>query len=420
MKQRLSILLIFILFVFPFTYSQTIYNVESVPNDHLLDASDYVTNPDGIISANVEQEINLRIGAIERYSSAEIAVVLLSSVGYEDIDDFATRLFTYWGIGKNNDNGLLFLLIYDQREMVFRTGYGLEGVLPDIILSRIIRNEISPRLREGNFDAGISAGILKVCDYLENPDTVQEILQSEKDRQAKLAEEQAAFNKKILRGYFFISLLIFLGFSIFLTSKSRTNLPQNLKYKELNGGRGAVVLFTIIFPALMIFFAIFYFITLKRIRNKALICPECNNKMKKLSEKEEDPYLNQAQIIEEDIKSIDYDVWLCPNDGHMEILPYDNTKSMYTLCPNCHAKTYYLQNDVVVRAATSFSRGKGERIYTCKNCGKRDIKPYIIPLIILSSSSGRGSGGSFGGGSFGGGGSWGGGRTGGGGARGGW
>jgi len=161
-----------------------VYTVTTVPNVHLNNAADYVTNPDGIISQAAKDKLNAMIVSVESATTDEIAVVLLSSIGKDDIDDFATRLFNYWGIGKANiNNGLLFLLVNDQKEMVFRTGSGLESVLPDTILYRVIQNDISPLLRNGDFDGGIIAGVAKVCDYLKNPETVQKIMQSDKESQ---------------------------------------------------------------------------------------------------------------------------------------------------------------------------------------------------------------------------------------------
>lgn len=409
--------IIVILFVAFSTLNAQSYTVEQVPNVHLQNKANYVSNPDGIISKEAESRINTLIASVENRSTAEIAVVLLSSIDYEDIDNFATNLFTHWGIGKNNDNGLLFLLVYDQSQMVFRTGYGLEGVLPDIVLSRIIRNDISPQLRNGNFDEGIIAGITKVYDYLNDPDAVAEIMQQEKDRIAKQDEERRLFFDKLLKAYLGLSFVVFILFSLFYLLTRNSKSPNNLKYNKMDKAKKTVLLFTVLFPVFMILFFLFFLYAKKHLRNLPVHCPECGQKMKKLSEEEEDSYLNKSQITEEVVKSLDYDVWLCPNDGQMKIIPYENSGSKYTVCPYCHAKTYFLEKDIILKRATTYSKGKGEIIYSCKNCGKQKITPYIIPMIVLS-SGGSGRGGSFGGGSSGG--SWGGGRTGGGGARGGW
>jgi uncharacterized protein len=176
---------VFVLFLFASVsaFGQT-YTVDKVPYDNLKDRYDYVSNPDGILSAAAEQHLNTGLRAVEDSVSVEFAVVLLKSIGAEDIDDFGTKLFTKWGIGKKSkDNGLLFLLVEDSHQMIFRTGYGVEGVLPDVVLARVMRNDITPLMREGKTDEAILMGMGDVCNYLLNPDTVQEILAQEKREQ---------------------------------------------------------------------------------------------------------------------------------------------------------------------------------------------------------------------------------------------
>lgn len=417
MKTSQYIILCLFLMLHSLCYGQQAYTIETVPNDHLKDANDYVTNPAQIISSQAEAEVNTLITDIEATSTAEVAVVLLPSIGNADIDDFATRLFTQWGIGKNNDNGLLYLLVYDQSQMVFRTGYGLEGVLPDIILSRIIRNEIVPQFRSGDFDAGVLAGIRSVQEYLNNPETVAEIMQSEKDRKAQEEARAAEARKRLLQGYLLLSFLVFLGFLTFYLTQINGKRLNYEKYDSLQKGKIALLFACIFFPVFLILLAVFYFKSMRNLREKAPQCPECGGEMRKLSEQEEDKYLSPQQIAEENVRSVDYDVWVCPNNDHqVEIFPYTNLQTTYTACPHCHAKTYGLLNDLVLQKATTMRQGKGERIYTCRNCGFKNVIPYIIPMIIVANSGRRGNSGGFGGG----GGSWGGGSTGGGGARGGW
>ncbi len=406
--KRLLILISALCLFFIDVHPQS-YTVETVPNDRLTNARDYVSNPDGIISQQAEQTINDLLASSEEYATAEVAVVLLKSIGNDDIDDFGTRLFTHWGIGKDKkDNGLLFLLVYDQKKMIFRSGYGLEGVLPDVILSRIIRNDISPSLRKGNFDAGIIAGILKVCDYLKNPETVQEIRQQEEER-------KIANHRTFIYGYLSVCVIAFLLFFIALIYVLRSNKTNYKKYLNINNWKPIVIFFSILFIPVMLIFVIFYFVMLRRLRNKPIACTHCGNKMRKLSESEEDAYLKPVQQVEENIQSINYDVWYCDACHATEVLPY-NKMSRYSSCPHCGARAYYLSDDRTIRRATSLHSGEGQKTYACKNCGQKDFKKYIIPIIVATAaSSGRGS--SWGGG---GGGSWGGGATGGGGARGGW
>lgn len=222
-----TITITLLLGVFSITLCGQTYTVDQVANDHLEDAHDYVTNPNAIISSTAEMQLNNMIQQIEDSTSAEIAVVLLQSIGYENIDEFATRLFTQWGIGKDQkDNGLLFLLVNDQQQMVFRPGYGLEGVLPDVIFSRIIRNDIVPLIRIGDYDGGVITGIRQVRDYLFDPEAVQEILQEEKD-----ARDKAERNELI------VSLIVFFLIILFVTIRAKMgNHDDNDDFSGRGGG----------------------------------------------------------------------------------------------------------------------------------------------------------------------------------------
>src|SRR5262249_19285341 len=71
------------------------------------------------------------------------------------------QVFQQWKIGEQGkDNGLLMLVALDEHEVRFETGYGLEGTLPDGLESRIVRQEIAPRFREGDYSGGITQGVL--------------------------------------------------------------------------------------------------------------------------------------------------------------------------------------------------------------------------------------------------------------------
>lgn len=377
------------------------YTIETVPNDQLFDAGDYVTNPDGIISSDAEASINQIIQSIKDSTTAEIAVVLLNSIGYEDIDNFATELFNHWGIGnKENNNGLLFLLVYEDRQMVFRTGYGLEGVLPDAIAYRIISTVIAPELRDGDFDSGIVKGMERVQYYLTDPEAAEEI-------RALKWEERKSF--MVLIGINLVVLLL-CGLLFLWIYKSKKTKPQQykiLKYIAI------VMIFLAFFVQSLLVASIVFFLLRKWIRNKEIVCPHCGKKMKKLDEKEDNAYLTTGQDKEEEIGSIDYDVWVC-DCGHKEVLAYKKM-SKYQVCPHCDFRTYYVQSRTTLKSATTSSTGLEELVYACKHCGATKKQKRVIPKISESSSSGSGGGSSSGGG-----GSWGGGSTGGGGARGGW
>jgi len=145
------------------------YTVQTIPNIHLSDKNSYVSNPDGILNSTDVQYINQALKQLEDSLGIEVAVVAVESIGTNDARMFATDLFKHWGIGKKGeDNGLLIQLVTEpsQRSVVFETGYGLEGVLPDAICYRLQQQYMMADLKEGRYSAGMLNGVMAVKDYL--------------------------------------------------------------------------------------------------------------------------------------------------------------------------------------------------------------------------------------------------------------
>lgn len=85
-------------------------------------------------------------------TSTEIAIVTLQSIGSYEISDYAVELFRKWGIGgKKKSNGVLILVAKDQRKIWMTTGYGMEGVLTDGMIGQIVRDEMEPNFKRGDF-----------------------------------------------------------------------------------------------------------------------------------------------------------------------------------------------------------------------------------------------------------------------------
>lgn len=96
----------------------------------------------------------------EDSTSNQIAVLIISSLEGESIETYSIRVAEKWELGqKDKDNGVLLLIAVDDHEMRIEVGEGLEGVLTDAMSSRIIRNEMAPAFRRGDFDGGVSSAI---------------------------------------------------------------------------------------------------------------------------------------------------------------------------------------------------------------------------------------------------------------------
>ncbi len=142
---------------------------DEVPNVQLADRSRYVSNPDGILSEGAVATIDSLCRSLRGQQLAEVAVAALDDIEGGDPFAFAMRLFGDWGVGRSDvDNGLGILLVRDLREIRFVTGPGLEGVLPDALCKRIQLDFMLPHFREGDYDAGMVAGMRAVAELLEN------------------------------------------------------------------------------------------------------------------------------------------------------------------------------------------------------------------------------------------------------------
>jgi uncharacterized protein len=162
----------FILYIFALccavSVSGQVYSVKDVPNVQLADGRRFVSNPDGILSAEAVRQIDANLYRLKAERKAQIAVVVVQSIGYADPKQFATELFNTWHIGERRaDNGLLILLATNERAVEIETGYGLEGTLGDIRLSQILEQYMFPAFREGDWDGGMLAGVNTITSILD-------------------------------------------------------------------------------------------------------------------------------------------------------------------------------------------------------------------------------------------------------------
>jgi uncharacterized protein len=101
-----------------------------------------------------------RLVARERSASNQVVVAVFRSLEGQNLEDVSIRLAQAWRIGqKGLDNGVIFLVFVDDRQMRIEVGYGLESVLTDAIASSILRDVVAPQFREGRLADGIGAGL---------------------------------------------------------------------------------------------------------------------------------------------------------------------------------------------------------------------------------------------------------------------
>lgn len=143
------------------------------PNDGFL------TDTAGIIGAVEESVIEEKLQAYKDATSNEIAIVILPSLGGYAIEEAALDIGRKWGVGSVKNNGILMLISYEDREIRIEVGYGLEGVIPDLVAKGIIDTDITPSFRNGDYAGGVSAAIDALMKHIGNEYTVERYAASE-------------------------------------------------------------------------------------------------------------------------------------------------------------------------------------------------------------------------------------------------
>jgi uncharacterized protein len=121
----------------------------------------YFNDYAGVVSTQTAERLNRTLEDFEKQTSSQILVAIFPKLpANAALEDFTLRAAEAWKPGsKEKDNGAILFIFRDDRKMRIEVGYGLEGAIPDLIAKRIIDNEIAPRFRSGNFDAGVTAGV---------------------------------------------------------------------------------------------------------------------------------------------------------------------------------------------------------------------------------------------------------------------
>lgn len=168
MKNKYLILLWVCLWVGT-TQAITIYTPDNLPKVHLQDHTRYVCDPEGILSTQTCQTIDQIFYRLEQQTGIETVVAVIPSIGEADCFDFSHELLNQWGVGKKNlNNGLVILLVTDQRCIQFYTGYGLEEFLPDAICKRIQMRYMIPYLKDNNWNTAMLTGAKAVYAQLKD------------------------------------------------------------------------------------------------------------------------------------------------------------------------------------------------------------------------------------------------------------
>lgn len=147
-----------------------------------------------ILSPAEKQQFSQRILKLYNEGKGQIGVVIVPTTGQEDIFDYSMRVADAWQLGSaKRDNGLLMTIAINDRRIQILTGYGLEGVLPDIVAGRIIHDKITPFFKQGQYAQGIDSGLTEIERILNlDPEIAAQAADELKERQEQAYQAQKA------------------------------------------------------------------------------------------------------------------------------------------------------------------------------------------------------------------------------------
>lgn len=178
----------------------------------------YVNDYTQTLSANDRQQLENALQNYSEKTSSQIAVVIISDTGGEEIAHYSQQLAEKWGIGRKSlNNGVLLLVAKNDRKLFIATGRGLEAALPDAIASSIIRNEITPYFKQNRYAEGIARGLSAIIAATQN----------EYEPLAEEEEYEAGFDDFL---FFLVAAIVIL--SIFLPRQGRYISPEGMREVE--------------------------------------------------------------------------------------------------------------------------------------------------------------------------------------------
>ncbi|MFM9852548.1 MAG: TPM domain-containing protein [Sphingomonadaceae bacterium] len=134
-----------------------------------------VVDSANIIPDGDEAALTAKLAALESQSGRQVVVATIPTLDdgkgrVYDIADYGYQLGRAWGVGeKGANNGVILLIVPNDRKMRIEVGYGLEAILTDALSSVIITTQIAPRFKAGDYPGGIDAGVNAIAAQLVLP-----------------------------------------------------------------------------------------------------------------------------------------------------------------------------------------------------------------------------------------------------------
>jgi len=170
-----------------------------------------VTDNAGILSETTHQSLTQILKEHEDRTSNQIAILTVPTINGESIEEYAVEVFEAWKLGqKDKDNGILIVVVPNDRRMRIEVGYGLEATLTDAMAGRIIQFAMTPKFKNGDYDGGITDGVRAVIDVLEGdelPELQNKTEETEQSSGLDFGTSDLSITDRILLGAFIFGII---------------------------------------------------------------------------------------------------------------------------------------------------------------------------------------------------------------------
>ncbi len=356
------------------------------PQHHWLDATGRVPASAGTTIDQVDRDCRAA-------DAGEILVVTVSTTAGRNLREAGTALFNRWRIGSQfRNDGVLVVLALDDRRGEIILGSGIDDAAAVSASQGIFDQEMRPRLRAGDIGGALIAAV-RACDaQILRPRRVSGPAIDSTMVQQTSVESGTTPIPAVMPS----------------TTPAVPYQPQAIRYTQTtsngNGSSGGTygIGLWLAGGGILVFGGV-ALTAWNRRRPKRC---SCGGTMVQLGEVEDDQHLSAGERTEEQLGSVDYDVWSCPSCGTNRKLRYGAWFSGYANCRRCGNRTRSSQS-TTLRAASESEGGLVQVVERCRHCQDQSTHLRRTPRITTSGSSGCSSsfGGSSGGGRSSGGGS---------------
>ena len=143
-------------------------SVSSVFAQDVPTLKQHVTDQTGTLNAAQISELETELVALEQRKGSQLVVLIVATTGSEALENYSLQVAEKNKIGRSKtDDGLLLLIAKDDRKARIEVGYGLEGAVPDALASRVIREYLTPKFRQGDFFGGIKDSLQAITKLID-------------------------------------------------------------------------------------------------------------------------------------------------------------------------------------------------------------------------------------------------------------